>query len=580
MQRVIQRLILISSTQSIKRHSSANLQLYSTTPDVYHQLNHTLQDSNLYGDLRTGKLAHGVLLKLGFHGYASSWNKLLKSYCLHGKFDDACNLFDNIPKRDVVTYNTVISVSIRNGNGHNAVHLFSVMKGEGIQPNHITLASLIGAVTLGGGMLHAQVIHFGLSWNQFVGSSLVDRYSKQGRLDDAIKAFEEITDQLDLVSWNIVIDGCAANKSKDNALRLFSQMLKLDFAFDGFTLTSVIKVCLEPRDLYCGRLLHSMAIKAGVLQETPLNNSLITMYSKCEEGMISAERIFRDTAEPNVISWTAMIAGFMQNGQSNEAIRVYTKMLEMGGEENDYSFASILPAYGSLANLGQGRKIHARIVKSWFGTDVSVNNALIDMYSRCGSMADAHSVFLAMEVHDVVSCTAMITCFGQHGCGKEAVAVLKSMIYKKRLVPDDISFLGCLSACSHSRLLDEGIGILQMMINVYGYRPKREHVSCVVDMLGRAGRLKDAEKFIYEMGIESDIVVWETLLAACNLHGEMELGEKSAKRIMELQPERHGTYVALANLYADRKLWKDKGMLRERLNKNSLNKEVGCSWVT
>ncbi|GMH27234.1 hypothetical protein Nepgr_029077 [Nepenthes gracilis] len=559
-----------------ERYPSANFQLFSYSSKSNRHFNYILQQCTVSGDLRSAKSVHNLLLKFNFSGFLYIWNKLLLSYDQHGVFNYACHLFDEMSQRDVVTYNTIISGYVRHGNAHKGVYLYFRMREENIYPNHITLASLIGAFPLVG-LLHAHVIHCGFSCNEFAGSSLVVRYAKQRRLKDAIRAFDEIS-ELDLVSWNIMIGACAANKSKDHALRIFSQMLDQNVEFDGFTLTSVIKTCSEPIDLYYGMLLHGIAIKTGLLFETPLNNSLITMYSKCEEGMMSAVKIFLAIAVPNIISWTAMISGFMQNEQNEEAIGTYRKMLESGIEENDFSFSSVLPSYGNMANLYQGRQIHARIVKSWFVRDVTVNNSLIDMYAKCGSLADAYSVFSTMEAHDIFSYTTMITCFGQHGKAREALDILKTMM-RENLIPDSVTFLGCLSACSYSGLLDEGIRVFKIMIDIYHYKPQREHFSCIVDMLSRAGRLKEAERFIYYMGIQSDVLVWETLLGACRIHREMELGEKSAARIMELKPEMHGSYVLLANMYADRELWEDKGVVRERLGAKRLVKEVGSSWV-
>ncbi|GAB4832413.1 hypothetical protein Ancab_006430 [Ancistrocladus abbreviatus] len=565
-----------STTYHTERHPLANSQVQSKNPRLFGQFYRVLQDCILSGDLRAAKSVHNLLIKFNFIGFMPIWNKVLTLYCRHGNSDAACYLFDNMSQRDVVSYNAIISADTRDGNVRKAVYLYSVMREEDIYPNHITLATLIRALP-SGDVVHAQVVRYGLSCNEFVGSSLVDGYAKKGRLDDAIRAFGEIA-ALDLVSWNIMINGCAINNSKDDALRMFSWMLVEIMVLDGFTLTSVIKTCSEPKDLYCGMLLHGIAVKTGLAIETPLCNSLITMYSKCEEVMTSAEKIFAGIDLPNIISWTAMVAGCMQNEQNEEAIGIYRKMLESDVEENHFSFASILPAYGNLANLDQGRQIHARIVKSWFGRDISVNNALIDMYSKCGSFADANLLFLTMESHDIVSYTAMITCFGQHGKGREAIDILQNMI-GEGLVPDNVTFLGCLAACSHSGLLDEGIQVFRMMVDVYHQRPAREHFSCLIDILGRAGRLKEAERFIYCMGIESDVVVWETLLGACSVHRERDLAEQSAERIKELQPERHGPCVLLANIYADRELWEDKGAVRERLGAGGLRKEAGHSMI-
>ncbi|GFZ18889.1 tetratricopeptide repeat (TPR)-like superfamily protein [Actinidia rufa] len=569
-------------TNSIETRPCGSPRISFNTPVELHRLSHILQQSADSGDFRTGLSVHTRIVKLNLDGFASLSNKLLNLCCKCLQFGIARQVFDEMSNRDVVSFNTMISACVRCNHGLEAVYFYNKMIEENVKPNHITLAGLIGACgVLAASRLrevfHAQAIQCGLCSNEYVGCSLVNGYAEEMRLEDAIKAFGEIV-QLDLVSWNIMIDGCVRNNSKEHALRVFVQMLQENVEYDGFTLTSMIKTCLEQEDMCLGKMLHCCAIKAGLTCETPICNALITMYSRCEGAMPSATKIFGNTLAPNIISWTAIITGFMQNKQNEEAIAFYQNMIKLGVRENDFCFASILSVYSNLANMEYGRQIHARIVKSCFVLDLSVNNALMDMYSKCGSLAEAHLVYRTMGKHDKVSCTTMITAFGHHGKGIEALGILHEMT-REGLNPDDVTFLGCLFACSHGGHLDEGIMVFRTMIDVYNLKPRREHFSCVVDMLGRAGRLVEAEKFIEEMGIGSDVFVWETLLSACRLHGEMGLGEKSVKKIIELQSCKHGPYVLLANMYADQGLWEDKGVVLESLIANGLKNESGCSWV-
>lgn len=508
---------------------------------------------------------------------------MLHVYCQIGQIGHAHQLFDKIPHRNVVSFNILISACARqNRHVAEAMDIFSRMRCENVSPNHITLAALLrGRASYGAGHLmaqiHAQAIQYGLNFNEYVGSSLIDGYAKWKSLESAMRAFDEIA-VLDLVPWNVLIEGCVNNGSEEQAFRVFDRMRQEDVGFDCFTLTSVVKICSEPRALNQGMQLHGCVVKAGFASETPVGNALITMYSKCEEGMESAAKLFPRILTPNIISWTAMISGFMQNELNEEAIVFYREMLRHGVKENEFSFASILPAYTSLASLEQGRQVHARITKSRFSSDIAVGNALIDMYFKCGSLADAEFMFATMERHDLVSWTVMIAGFGLHGKGKDALLTFKAM-ESKGLTPDAVTFLGCLSACSHGGLVDEGLQIFQSMINGSGIKPKREHYACMVDMLGRAGRLKDAERFIEDMGIASDVLVWEALLSTCKIHGEIELGERSARKIMELEPEKEGPYVQLSNIYAEKGMWEEKRKVRRRLDASGLKKEAGRSWV-
>ncbi|PIA33746.1 hypothetical protein AQUCO_04000068v1 [Aquilegia coerulea] len=568
-----------SLTNSSVRHRHPFEQLEYNS---YYHLSNALQDCISAHDIRTGVSIHTQLIKLNPDGLISLWNKLLNLYCKCKHILHCRLLFDQMPQRDVVSFNTIITAYTRSDYGiREGLLLYVRMQEDGIKPNHITFSTLVGARGVASSqsmeVLHAQAIQYGLSSNEFVGSSLVDGYAKRMRLEDSIRAFNEIA-ELDLVSWNIMIDVCVRNGHDQHALRVFSSLRLKGVQFDGFTLSSVIKTCSEPRELGQGMQLHGCAIKAGLASETPISNALITMYSKCEKRMLSSMKVFEGILAPNIISWTAMVAGFMQNGLNEDAIGLYQKMLRYEVKENEFSFASILPAYGGLARLEQGMQVHARIVKSSLGLDISVGNALIDMYFKCGSLPDAKLAFKTMERRDVVSWTVMVTGLGQHGEGKEAIDILKAMI-SEGMRPDAVTFLGSLFACSHGGLVEEGLQVFRSMINVHNVKPRREHYACVVDMLGRAGRLEEAEQFIVDMGIESDVLVWEALLSACRTHGERELGERSAQKIKELDPKNDGPYVLLANIYADKGLWEDKGRVRESLGVCGLKKEAGSSWV-
>ncbi|XP_058106940.1 pentatricopeptide repeat-containing protein At1g11290, chloroplastic-like [Magnolia sinica] len=548
-----------------------------------HHLSRAMQAFADARDRRAAGSLHTHLIKLHSHCSISLWNKMLNMYCQCGHIRCSRQVFEGMPQRDVISFNTMISAYVRQEqNTVEALHLYSRMREENVKPNHITLSALLGAR---GSVeardlleqIHTHVVKRGSNSNEFVGSSLIDGYSKCMRLEGAIRAFDEIK-ELDLISWNVMIDACVRNGSEEHALRIFDRMRQEGVGFDCFTLTSVIKTCTEPRDLGRGMQIHGCVLKAGLASETPVGNALMTMYSKCEEGMKSAAGVFRRIQAPNIISWTAMIAGSTQNGLNKKAIRLYREMLRQGLKENEFTFASILPAYASLASLEQGKQVHARIVRSKCGLDVSVGNALIDMYFKCGSSADAELAFTTMENRDVVSWTVMIAGYGQHGMGSEALEIFEAM-RSKGIKPDGITFLGSLSACSHCGLVDEGLRIFRLMIDVYGIKPKKEHYACVVDMLGRAGRLKEAERFIEDMGIGSDASSWEALLGACTIHGEIELGERSAEKIMELEPEKNGPYVLLSNIYAEKGMWEEKRKVRGRLDASGLRKEAGHSWV-
>jgi pentatricopeptide repeat protein len=218
-------------------------------------------------------------------------------------------------------------------------------------------------------------------------------------------------------------------------------------------------------------------------------------------------------------------------------------------------------------------------MKSVFCSDTIVGNALLDMYFKCGSSSDASSAFHAMQVHDVVSWTAMIVGFGRHGEARKAVLCFREMVHDG-FRPDGVTFLAVLSACRQGGLVDEGLAVFRSMVEDHDVKPRREHCACLVDLLGHAGRLKEAETLITAMGLEMDSLAWGSLLGACGLHGEVELGKRSAGKVMELEPWNYGPYVLLSNMYAEQCQWREKEVLRERLDGSNVRKGAGHSWFS
>nr|CAD1827258.1 unnamed protein product [Ananas comosus var. bracteatus] len=507
--------------------------------------------------------AHARLVKLLCPGAASSssssssslWNKLLALYSRSGRPLVALKVFDKMPVRDSVSYNTMISSQPRTSRGAlDAARLYARMLGEGLGPDFITFSALLAVASDAVGCArfveqsHAHSIKFGSSSNGFVGSALVNAYDRCGGMDEAIRAFDEIA-ECDAVCWNVMIDVCARRGSKSRVVEVFSRMRKEGGTiFDCFTLTSVLKTCVEAEDLGLGMQLHGCAWKALLVSEAPLGNALITMYLKCGGGMNSAVEVFKLISKPNIISWTAMISGLVQHGLAEEAAKFYKQMARVGETENEFCFASLLPAFSILASLEHG-----------------------------GCSEDAELAFKTMVMHDLVSWTIMIRGFGQHGEAKKALEIFGSM-RTSGFKPDSVAFLAILSACSYGGLVNEGLRVFGSMVDDYNVKPEREHFACVVDLLGRSGRLKEAELVIGKMEKGMDPLAWETLLGACRIHGEVGLGQKSAEKVMELEPHKDGPYVLLSNMYAERRRWVEKEKLRERLDTSGLRKEAALSW--
>lgn len=304
------------------------------------------------------------------------------------------------------------------------------------------------------------------------------------------------------------------------------------------------------------------------------------MYTKCKS--IDVGRAIFDSILPkdrNVVTWTTMIGGYSQHGEANDALELFSQMLkeDRSVKPNAFTISCALMACARLAALRFGRQIHAYVLRNKYDV-LFVANCLIDMYSKSGDIDIARSVFDNMKQRNAVSWTSLITGYGMHGQGAEALKVFYDM-RKEGLVPDGITFLVVLYACSHSGMIDEGNKYFNGMIKNFGVIPGEEHYACMVDLLGRAGRLDEAMKLIDEMPMKPGPIVWVALLSGCRKHANVELGEYASNRLLEMESENDGSYTLLSNIYANARRWKDVSRIRSLMKHTGIKKRPGCSWV-
>eukprot|EP01018_Ginkgo_biloba_P027869 Gb_30918 [translate_table: standard] len=564
-------------------------------------------------DLRQGKQIHAYAIKARFDIHICVGNALISMYAKCGSILNACKVFDKMPQRDVVSWNAMATGYARQEQSEECLKLFCQMKWAGVKANQFTFSSILRTYSseasslVYGKQVHAHIIKTGFEPDVVVGNALVTMYSKCGSLEDAHHMFDEIPkrdvvswtamitgyaqngyckeafqlfDQMpeqNAVSWNAMIAGYAQNRHGWMALKLFSQMLEAGINVTEFTFTSVVNACASLASLEHGKWIHGYVAKTGFESSLCIGSALADMYVKCQ-SMAYARRVFNNMPERNVVCWTGMITGYAQNGQGEETLRFFCKMQQASIKPNQFTFASVLGACGSLAAMKEGKQVHAHIIKTGLNGDVGVSNALVTMYAKCGSIEDALEMFVKMLERDVVSWNAMITGYAQHGCGKKALQLFKIML-QTGMKPNGITFIGVLSACSHVGLVNEGHNYFYSMIHDYGIVPIVDHYACMVDLLGRAGQLNEAKNLINQMPFEPSALVWRTLLGACRTHGNMELGKHAAEHILELEPEDPAMYVLLSNIYAAAGRWDDVEKVRKMMIDRGVKKEPGCSWI-
>uniref|UniRef100_A0A803NIQ5 DYW domain-containing protein n=1 Tax=Cannabis sativa TaxID=3483 RepID=A0A803NIQ5_CANSA len=295
-----------------------------------------------------------------------------------------------------------------------------------------------------------------------------------------------------------------------------------------------------------------------------------------------AEDLFKRMVRRNIISWTAMISGYTQNGLAERALDVFDKMMEEDSEvkPNWVTIMSVLPACAHSAALERGRKIHKFANEIGLGSNVSVQTALVAMYAKCGSLVEAHQCFdkIHQQKRNLIAWNTMIMAYASHGHGLESVSTFEDMI-RVGVQPDTITFTGLLSGCSHSGLVDLGLKYFYCMTKSYFVEPEVQHYACVVDLLGRAGRLVEANNLINQMPMQAGPSVWGALLAACRKHRNLELAEAAAKKLFVLEPDNSGNFVLLSNMYAEVGMWKEVDNLRAMLKNRGMRKTPGCSWI-
>ncbi|CAI0382056.1 unnamed protein product [Linum tenue] len=291
-----------------------------------------------------------------------------------------------------------------------------------------------------------------------------------------------------------------------------------------------------------------------------------------------ARKLFEVMPEKDDVPWSSMIKVYERKGFELEALSLFRLMQLQGIRPNFPSMISTLSVCGSLATLNHGREVHAQLVRSLFDCDVYVCSVLITMYMKCGDLVNGKRVFDRFTSKDTVMWNSIITGYAQHGLGKEALQVFYDMV-SSGVPPDEVTFIGVLSACSYTGRVKEGLQLFESMKSKYLVNPKTEHYSCVVDLLGRAGKLNEAMNLIRDMSVEADACVWGALLGACRIHNRLDMAEVVAKKLLLLEPENTGHYILLSNIYSSQGRWRDVAALRSNMRVQSLSKSPGCSWI-
>uniref|UniRef100_A0A1D1YB16 Pentatricopeptide repeat-containing protein At1g11290 n=1 Tax=Anthurium amnicola TaxID=1678845 RepID=A0A1D1YB16_9ARAE len=579
---------------------------------------------------------HTQVIKSGFESNVVVGTSVLDMYSKCGDITSAREVFDEMTVRNVVTWNSMIAGYTTEDMGGSALDLFHEMKCVKFEePDEFTITSVLTACAATGDLASGRQIHSysvkgGFREDLAILNSLANMYFRCGEVEWAERAMEER--ESDLLSKLVMIKGYAFNGRYLELMRGISGSNFVEIVLRDPSLSvSVLAACANLSLVRTGRQVHSLIVTLGCYQNcchmhfdgVAIGSALIDMYcrfssvgdarnvfeSLVEKGtahwnafiagclknhlLEEACQLFNKMPERNVISWTAMITGHVQHGLPLEGLRLLANMY---GENcsttqgNQFTFVAALNACGCLAALDLGKQIHGQVLRVLAAPEVDnsifVETALLCMYSKSGNLNYARKIFDMMRKRNVVAWSSMITSFAVHGMGLEALEVFEEML-KLNFEPNEVTFVAVLNACSHCGLVEKGLDYFKLMKEKYGIVPRGDHYTCMIDMLGRAGKLAEAWSYAekindaetsynketaFNIGRYGDI--WDALLGSCSLHSNVEIGRKVACKILEGKPKASDAYVAISNMYADAKMWDDVYKFRERWWCNDVVKRV------
>ncbi|XP_030521478.2 pentatricopeptide repeat-containing protein At1g77170, mitochondrial-like [Rhodamnia argentea] len=541
---------------------------YLWDPYVYASL---IKACNKLSATLLGKSIHCWVLRRGMGNNVNVLNSLIHFYLSSSRLAGyARALFDGIPDRTVVTVNCMISGLMKNGDFTAGLSLFRRVLGCSVgvvvKPNHVTLVIVIGGcIEFGqfgvGKVSHAYCWKVGMVLMIEVSNALVDLYAKSGFMEDADMIFSAMMCK-DLISWNTMLAGYARDHNFTKARALFKEMRAQDMLCDKVSLISMLVACANSRNSYTGRAIHTLIKTRGVEVSGALGAALISMYSK--SGLIDCcNNVFDELPRHDLASLNSMIHAYVECGRNLEAISLIHVIRSSKLKPDEMTMLGLISACRNFGEI-----CHSIDMESFFNQNdhlhgsIVLQNALIDMFGRCSCMPKAKSVLQNMVKRDIVSWTSIISGHAINGEGKEALAAFQQMVVEN-VVPNSVTFIAVLSACAHSGLVDEGRRLYDTMRHEYHIEPKIEHCGCMVDMFARAGLLEEAYKFVTNMPVECNAVIWRTLISGCRAYGDFDLGVDLVSRLMDGKTRKDGQdHVASSNIFAEAGRWND--VLKER----------------
>ncbi|KDP41178.1 hypothetical protein JCGZ_15585 [Jatropha curcas] len=494
---------------------------------------------------------HGFMVKTGIDNNPFAVSKLLASSIEEVKY--AALIFDTVQNPNLFMYNTMLRAYSTSDDPRQAFSVFNNLRAKGIELDQFSFITVLKAcaremaIKTGQG-IHVIVLTSGYLMFTNVKNILLHFYGVCKRNRDAQKLFDEFPEKNDLVSWNTLMGAYLQATLPFETTKLFRQMFRSGLQVSATTLLSVLSAFADVGDPIGGMSIHGHSIKTGFCSNLNVVTCLIEMYTKTGD-IDSGRRIFDGVVEKDVILWNCMIDKYAKAGLLEQAIALLQTVKLQGVKPNSSTVAGLLTACAASGSIKLGCCLSDYVEKEGLELDAILGTALVDMFAKCGFLDKAIQIFERMVSKDVKSWTAMILGYGVHGQARKAVALFLRM-EQEGFRPNEVTFLGTLSACSHGGLVIEAMKCFERMVRVYGFSPKIEHYGCLIDLLGRAGLLEEAHDLIERLPVRSDATAWRALLAACRVYGNVELGERVKRMLAEIDDQHPTDSILLSYTYA------------------------------
>ncbi|KAI7734643.1 hypothetical protein M8C21_026331, partial [Ambrosia artemisiifolia] len=500
------------------------------------------------------------------------WSLMVVCYVRCNMLDEAVDVFQKMPVRDIVAWTGLISgFSKTDGGLEKALEYFGLMRRRGeVEPNEFTLDCVIRVcgrldALVEGMSLHGLVIKYGFEFEHSVSGALIEFYCACKAIDDGKKAYCGLS-KPGVSCSNSLIEGLVEMGRIEEAESVFNSIDKKDPSTYNLMIKaySLVNRYEDSVELF-SRMPHKVLASF---------NTMISVYSRNGDLNKAFELFEAVKHERDIVTWNSMISGYIHNAQHEKALNLYKSMHGSSIKGSRSTFSSLFHACSCLGSLQMGKLLHAHLAKTPLISDVYVGTSLVDMYSKCGSVTDARLSFISIANPNVAAYTALINGYAHHGMCSEAILLFENMV-NVGVKPNAVTFVGVLSACAHAGWVNEGMKYINQMKKSYNIKPTIEHFTYAVDLLGQSGRIQEAEELITKMPFEPDGVMLAALLKSCWLWLDQEVGQRVAKKMVKKDHKLISAYVIMSNIYSGVGRWKEKMEIRRILTDLEVKKDPG-----